>query len=488
MLGPPCLESGQLTGGPIDGQSAHGVREIGPRLAYPRGVRRDVLKFGGEALRDGAAVRRAAGLVVQESRGGCLPVVVVSAHAGVTDLLEDLARGAAEGRIQLDAVRIRHRSILAQLSLDPELLDRYWRELSALLDQISVRGELDAAALDHALSFGERLSSRIVARALESEGIQATPVDAWDLGLITDSNHGRATPLAGIAENVRRALEGVSGVPVVTGFLARDRDGRATTLGRDGSDLTAALLAEAVNAQELCYWKTVAGIMTADPRLVADARPLREVSYVEAAELASHGASVLHSSAVAPAQRAGIPIRVADVRDPSSGGTRLVPEVTRSSPISLATRSEVLCVELDPSGPQGQSLGASELEASLVRDGVAVAWMASEGNPCAVVLPGPGLPSALSCLGREASVIRDLSTVALVGQGVAGQGDAVAMAHSALADVGVRVHRSCSSDDGSSLALLVTASDLEKAVQTLHTRLVADPNTLVSLGVNSEQN
>ena len=450
-------------------------------------MRRDVLKFGGQALRDGVAVRRAAGLIVQESLRGSLPVVVVSAHAGVTDLLEDVARRAAGGRIQIDGVRIRHRSILAQLGFDPELLDRYWRELSALLDQISARGELDAAALDHALSFGERLSARIVARALESEGVQATPVDAWDLGLITDSNHGRATPLAGIGENVRTALQGVSGVPVVTGFLARDRDGRATTLGRDGSDLTASLLAEAVNAEELCYWKTVEGIMTADPRLVPDARPLHEVSYVEAAELASHGARVLHSSAVAPAQRAGIPIRVADVRDPSSGGTRLVPEVTRSSPISLATRSEVFCVELDSPEPQELTQGAPDLEAELVRDGVSVAWMASEGSPCAVVLPGPGLPHALGRLGREARVVRDLATVALVGQGVAGHGDTVALAHSALAEAGVHVHRSRSSGDGSSLAILVTSSDLERAVRTLHTHLVADTKALVGLGAHSEQ-
>ena len=230
---------------------------------------------GGRTLADGPSVRRACEIVA--AKGGDDPVLVVSAHEGVTDLLgARLTEAAAAGRREEAQVRIRHRSLLSQLGLDAELCDRYMFELGQLLDGIRERGAVRPSELDFALSFGERMSARIVARALMASGLAATPVDAWDLGLVTDSRFGGARPVEGTLRAISEAIHEVPGVAVVTGFLAKDRDGNLTTLGRNGSDLTAAILAEAVDADELVFWKSVPGIMTADPVLVPQPRVVAE--------------------------------------------------------------------------------------------------------------------------------------------------------------------------------------------------------------------
>ena len=280
-----------------------------------------VMKFGGAALKDGAGVRRAVSIV--EEHGGASPVVVVSALEGVTDLLVQAARSAARGEVDVEAVRVRHRSVLRELGADPERLDRYVRELTLLLSSISARRDLRAVELDHVLSFGERASARIVAGCFEAAGVPATPVDSYDLGLTTDSNHGNARPLPSEHAAVQRAVSEVPGVPVVTGFLAKDGAGNLTTLGRNGSDLSAALLAEAIGAAAVEFWKGVPGILTADPLVVPDARPLERLSFADAEELGQLGARVLHPEAIAPATRAGVEVRVRYVEDPAHPGTTL---------------------------------------------------------------------------------------------------------------------------------------------------------------------
>ena len=143
-----------------------------------------VMKFGGAGLADGPAVQRACRIVAE--RGGERPIVVVSAHQGVTDLLDTVTRSALEGHLEADRVRIRHRTLLKQLGLDPDLLDRYFTELFGLLAEVRVRKRMLEGQHDHLLSFGERMSARIVAHTLKGMGLRATPVDAWDLGITTD--------------------------------------------------------------------------------------------------------------------------------------------------------------------------------------------------------------------------------------------------------------------------------------------------------------
>lgn len=430
-----------------------------------------MLKFGGAALRDGAGVRAACRIVtrsrMEDGRG---PAVVVSAHHGVTDQLEELGRAAADGRVDPGPVRIRHRGLLRQLRLPSDLLDRYWRALDALLSDITATGRLEAPVVDRLFSFGERLSARVVARALADHGVPATPIDAWDLGLVTDSRHGDARPLEGVGGAIAAALEQVPGVPVVTGFLAKDAAGRLTTLGRNGSDLTAAILAEAVGADELQYWKTVPGILSADPGLVPGAFLLERVGHEEAAELAHHGARVLHPSALAPARRAGVPVRVACVHDPDAPGTRLVEGAPGVGPRAVAVRERVLAVRLAAPSP-------ARLFEALDACGV-TPWLAGVDGQAveALVEPGPGVPAALAELAAASvpvSVERDLASLALVGEGIGADGDLSRRSLARLSAANVRVRRLELSGRRSSLAFVVHEADLRRAAACLHGMLPA---------------
>lgn len=297
---------------------------------------RKVLKFGGASLADGGAIRRAARRIAEQ--GGERPVVVVSAVGGVTGALERRARLAGSGRAGSDEIRVRHRSLLAELGLDPELLDRHLGELSLVLRGVRGRQRLEPAELDHVLSFGERMSARLLAAHLRAVGVAATPVDSWDLGLRSDANHGRARPLPGSDAAMRRALARVQGIPVVTGFVAATEAGRLTTLGRNGSDVSAALVAEALGASEVQFWKPVGGVLTADPKLVPDAWPLPHLDYATAREFARLGASVLHADALAPLERAGIPARVRAVAAPGEAGTLIDGRPRAPGPVGVACR------------------------------------------------------------------------------------------------------------------------------------------------------
>ena len=430
-----------------------------------------VMKFGGAALADGPAVERACALV--RERGGARPVVVVSAHQGVTDLLDTVARSAASGILEGDRVRIRHRTLLRQLGLDSELLDRHLSEFFSLLEGIRQRGRLAPEERDLVLSFGERMSARVVAHALRAAGVQATPVDAFDLGLTSDSSFGNALPQEESLEHVRTALEQVTGVPVVTGFLAKDRHGNLTTLGRNGSDLTAALVAEAVGASELELWKTVGGMMTADPRLVPEARVIERLGFAEAAEYAFHGAEVLHAAALAPARRADITVRLLDVLRPDAPGTLLEPRPSDQGPLGIAARRRVarLVLPLGPDADRPARLG--ELFALLARQRVEAGPLRHTGEHLSLLAtPNQALDLALAELGRRVHVEHELALVALIGRAARGDGSLAERAVHALQEAGIEPLESHIGSRELSQAFLVRAPELERAVRTLHGALL----------------
>lgn len=445
-------------------------------------ARKRVLKFGGAALRDGPAIERVT-RIVREHGGDC-PVLVVSAHEGITDMLENAARGAAQGESEFSDLRVRHRSILSQLGLDPELCDRHHRQLAQLLGQIARKEQLPLRDLDLVLSFGERISARIVARALECAGQPATPVDAYDLGFRTDSNHGSARPLAGIGASIREALADVPGIPIVTGFLAHDSDGNLTTLGRNGSDLTASVLAEALapaspDSVEIQFWKCVPGILTADPDLVPDARRIPELTYEEAAECAFHGSRILHPASVAPAIRGEVAVRVLDVRNPEAPGTRFVtthPGPERTGPLAIATKSGVVRLDVVVEAPGDRSEIARRLFATLDEFGVLHGLVSADGSRLgAVVDPGPGLPGALDALERlgvRVHLERDLAVVAVVGSHLPGHVAAGVEAYDALRLSGVDVVGAFLGDRERSQAFLLRDDRLAEAARTLHAALL----------------
>ena len=429
-----------------------------------------VLKFGGAALRDGAAVRRACDLIASAKR----PAVVVSAHHGVTALLERAARDAAQGRLETDAIRVRHRGLLSQLQLDAELLNRHFAELFGVLGEVRMRGRLEADELDFVLSFGERMSARIVAATLRLRGIDAAPLDAFDVGLLSDSSHGRAKPLPGIGEALRRSLGEVHGVPVVTGFLARDAEGRLTTLGPNGSDLSAALVAEAVGALELIFYKRVPGIMTADPARVPGARVLDRIGFAEAAELAEHGAEVLHAGSIEPAAKAGLRVRVVDVDHPDRPGTLLTADVdtTNTAPCALAVAEPLhgLCVALPTHAGRADALARAF---DLLREQDVQTRVASAVGAALHVYAAErdALERVAQRLGDVATLETPCSAITAVSRGGATTG---ARMLAALTAEGIRPRHEWVAERSLSQTVLVDAEESARALRALHAALFED--------------
>lgn len=376
-----------------------------------------MMKFGGAALGDGERVRHAAQLVA--ARRGERPIVVVSAVAGVTDTLERVARDAAAGVADVRAVRLRHRGLLSQLGLDPELLNRLLAELGFVLDAVRSRGSLAPRERDVILSFGERMSARIFAQVLRRAGVEAAPVDAFDLGLKSDSNHGRARPLPAATETMSRALAAIPGVPVITGFLAVDPQGELTTLGRNGSDLTAALVGEAVRAREVQFWKTVDGVMTADPKLVPHARAVERLSWREAALLGFYGAKVLFPEALEPLERARIAARVCSVDRADEPGTRVDQGAAETGPRALACRRRVVRATVELGGLDERQVRRERLLAELARAACDVHALEEGPNELVLVAPeGDELAHALHASGSRAKLERELALITVVGCGV----------------------------------------------------------------------
>ena len=293
-----------------------------------------VCKFGGTSVGDAPAIRRLVAVIT--ARAHEQPLVVVSALAGVTDGLLAVGHAAARGDRRglehgVDALLDRHHEVAAQLDGTGEArtaIDDELRQMRArLLDR---SGEaVDPAQLDALVGQGELWSSRLVTAALTAAGLRATRADARTF-ILTDDRFGRARPRLDALEPAARAavlpLLGAGHVVVTQGFIGSAPDGRPTTLGRGGSDYTAALLGAALDAVRVEIWTDVSGLMSADPRLVPGARTLAAASYEEAAELATFGAKVLHPATQMPLVQKGIPFRVLNSREPEHPGTLIAPE------------------------------------------------------------------------------------------------------------------------------------------------------------------
>lgn len=293
-----------------------------------------VAKFGGTSVADAAAIGRLTAIV--RSRGDEQPLIVVSALSGVTDALLNLARrvgadASTATDAALKALLDRHEQVARELPGAASALDAIAAEAAEVRDLLSELRDrpVTPADLDAVASRGELWSSRLVAAALAGSGMDAVWVDVRPL-MVTDDRHTRATPnLQVLNQRARDCLQpliAAGRIAVTQGFIGSTRDGTPTTLGRGGSDFTAALLGAALGASRVEIWTDVDGLMTADPRIVGSARTLARASYDEAAELATFGAKILHPATAVPLVRAGIPIMVLNSKHPERAGTTIEPE------------------------------------------------------------------------------------------------------------------------------------------------------------------
>lgn len=290
------------------------------------------MKFGGTCLGTEDALDRVSKAVGSEKDQ---KIVVVSAASGITNALRDfVSRPRQEREIDdfLLAIRMRHMDMLPREdgptrkeALD--MIEAKMTKLERLLYGVTYTEELTPRTKDLILSFGERLSSIVVAARLAHDGMDAVPMETDALGMITNDQHGNAVALLDQCEkNMGSTLDSAVNkgiVPVVTGFFGTTNDGHVTTVGRSGTDYSAAVIAYAANAKPVEIWKEVDGFMSADPKLVKDAFMIERLSYEEAAELAYFGAQVLHARAVQPARLKGIEIIIKNLYAPESPGTTI---------------------------------------------------------------------------------------------------------------------------------------------------------------------
>lgn len=320
-----------------------------------------VQKFGGTSVADAKCLASVADIITGQ-RSLKESIIVVSAMSGVTDQLIAGARFAAEGNTEAyqqvqSSLVCRHRDVVEALLGGTEeqaklndLIEERLGALERFYNSISVLGELTTRANDAVMCFGEQLSANVLASVLRQHGDQAEAISATEL-IVTDDGFGAATPFLGqtqqrLEQRVKPLIEnGV--IPVITGYIAATEQGIPTTLGRNGSDYTAAIVAAGLDADEVWIWTDVDGILTADPNIVPQARTLRELSYAEATNLARFGAEVLHPRTIRPVIANSIPLRILNSFNPTDPGTlvvktpspnrELLPTIVSATGLSLIT-------------------------------------------------------------------------------------------------------------------------------------------------------
>ncbi|MCH8329417.1 MAG: lysine-sensitive aspartokinase 3 [Nanoarchaeota archaeon] len=305
------------------------------------------MKFGGTSIGSADRIINTASIV--KSYTEKKPVVVVSAVGGITDKLIELANAASKGKGDgiLDDIKKIHYEILEKLGLDKSLLEKDFENLGNTVKNVNGKN-LNAKALDLFQSFGEQMSSKIVAAQLNKIGVKARVFNSWDLGFLTNSEFGSAEPLEETFNNLNDNIKKLNVIPVVTGFIGKTKNGEITTIGRGGSDYTAGIIGSVIDADEIQIWTDVDGIMSTDPKIVNNAKTLKEVSFAEASELAYFGARVLHPKTILPAMKKDIPVRVLNSFNPKSNGTIILNKSGKSEQIvkAIACKKNVILINI----------------------------------------------------------------------------------------------------------------------------------------------
>ncbi len=457
-----------------------------------------VMKFGGTSVGDASCIGKAAEIVRAAANENSI-VVVVSAMSGVTNRLIEAANQSRAGNEEAlaeiferlveqhdDVITALIQSHAERVCLQGQLRDLF-AEGKRLCQGTVLLRELTPRALDSISGLGERLCAPIVAAALSEIGVDSKAIDATEL-VVTDSHHGAAEPKielirtrcqAGITPLLRKNV-----VPVVTGFIGTSEDGVLTTLGRGGSDYSATLLGAALDADEVIIWSDVSGLLTADPRLVAEACTIREISYREAAELAYFGAKVLHPKTLRPVMQRGIPVWVKNTFAPNEPGTKItaggpvhsgevraLAAIRDAALITVTGRSTQDCGEGDPS-----VLARTVAAMAAVRADVLLISQSSSNGDICLVIPSALAKRTIEALRREFSkekvehTVSDsaVSVVTLVGHNMRAASGAAVHAFAALDGEEINVIATAQGSSDCSMSFVVPRQDMKVALTSIH--------------------
>ncbi len=459
-----------------------------------------VMKFGGTSVGNAEAIAQTARILTEAYRSGGPVVAVVSAMSGVTNQLLASAAAAAAGESDASGelkqeLLDRHLAVVAELVHDPErrlhvsaTLEALAARCARLVESVHILGDLSPRAQDWIVSFGERMSCAVVASVLEDRGIPAVAVES-DRVIVTDDAFGNASPL--LDQTRARAREQLGPLlaeqklPVVTGYFGATASGAVTTLGRGGSDYSASILGYALDADEVWIWTDVDGVMTADPRLVPEARTLPAISFAEATELAYFGAKVIHPRTMQPAAERGIPIWIKNTFRPEHPGTRIGPDTTLDGSVVKAITAipGVSVITVEGSGFLSVADVTARVFDTVGQTGVNVymIFQASSQHSLGFVVRQADAGKVLSALEREfeldllkGRVLRiwedpKLAVVAVVGAGMRGTPGVAGRVFQTLGQNRINIVAIAQGSSELNISFVIAEHEVSRAVPIIHT-------------------
>ncbi len=458
-----------------------------------------VMKFGGSSVATGENIRNVSNIVTQNAKNDYRIAVVVSALAGVTNSLievADQAKKSDEKHIQAFTTELLKKHLAAiesAITSKPiqkevtQVTEKTIAELEKVLTGICYVGELTPKSKDYVLSFGERLSAPIVWGAIKDHKLETQCFTGKEAGIVTDSNFGEADPLMNftthlIRERLTPLLEkGV--IPVVTGYIAADQNGVVTTVGRGGSDYTATILGVALGVDEVWIWTDVDGIMTTDPKIVRAAKMLPQLSYQEAAEMAIFGAKAMHPRALEPVIKENVPVRIRSVFHPENQGTLITgePDANAKEVVkAVAMIKDVAMLNVSGAGMVGAPGSYAKVFDVLGKNNINVMMIstaASEANISMVIRRGllgraiSNLEIALLDRGGLVSDISsedDVAVIAVVGANMKGTLGVASKIFTTVAKKGINIRMIAQGSSELNISFVVKEKDGEAVVRAIH--------------------
>lgn len=429
------------------------------------------MKFGGSSLGNTERIKNVCNIIKSKEK----PVVVLSAMQGITDRLIEAAEKAEKGddvSKELDEIKKTHHETLKDLELKEDLVDNVLGEFFSAIDKIFVMKKTNPELMDLVQSFGERLSCRLVAAYLTKIGVEAEAYDAYDIGMVTNPEYGNAEPLPDTEEKIGDILKKITVLPVITGFIGKDSSGQVTTLGRGGSDYTAAIIGAALGVS-VEIWTDVNGVMTTDPRVVKEAKTIKEISFNEASELAYFGGRVLHPKTIWPAVKKNIPVKVLNSFEPEHEGTTILKEAeaTKEKAKAIACKKGITLVNLVSTRMLLAHGFLSRVFSVFEHHKKSVDMVAtSEVSVSLTVDKDNDLDKIKSDLNgiADAKILTNKAVVCVVGEGMRKVPGLSGKIFTALGKEGVNIEMISQGASEINISLIVDEKDADKAVKVLH--------------------
>ena len=465
-----------------------------------------VMKFGGTSVGSADALKNAVGIIRDAKKDWDRVIVVTSAMSGVTNLLLDSAASASQGQVDSlpeteSKLREKHFSAADALINDEQLREATKSEINRLIQllvdlcrAIAVLGEASPRAMDAVASLGERMSVRLLGAVVNDSGIKAEAIESTKF-IVTNEHYQNAHPDFKVTTKKTRAVlnplmdQGI--IPITTGFMGATPEGVITTLGRGGSDYSAAIIASVLPADDVWIWTDVDGVMTTDPRIVKEAKTLPEISYGEIAELAYYGAKVLHPKTIRPVVEAGIGLRICNTFNPSHPGTRLISSGKKNGKNGhiikavTAIRSQKL-VTIEGRGMLGVPGVAARAFGSVASTGTSVPLItqASSEQSICFAIPTESAKQVLDALQKNFAIeinerdidrvwaTEEVSIITAVGSGTRNTPGVAGQIFSKLGDKEINVLAIAHGSSDVSISMVVETKDTEVAVKALHELIV----------------